>query len=89
METTLGGALLATIYKVPAISLTTRTAGGEHLGGRLLRRTAVIAGPFDFAAVGAGRTGTLARRRVTALTVGASGPYKPEVTIALSELRLQ
>ncbi len=97
VETTAAGKLLAMIYKVPEITLTVETAGGERLGGRLVRRSAaagfllspVIVGPLDFGAVAAGQTSTLARRRVTALVVAGTGPYRPEVTIVLRELQIE
>lgn len=93
---TIAGWLLAWIYKVPPITLTVDTADSEHLGGRLIRRTAaagfllspVVVGPIDFGAVAAGHASTLAGRRAVAVTVSSDGPYEPDVTIVLRRLQI-
>jgi hypothetical protein len=94
---TFAGRLLATLYKIPTLTLTTHTQNGETIGGRLIRRTAaagfllspVIVGPVDFAAAASGRADTLAPREVQSLVADTSarGLYQRAVSIRLYELR--
>ena len=96
---TFAGRLLATLYKIPTLTLTTHTRNGETIGGRLIRRTAaagfllspVIVGPVDFAAAASGRADTLAPREVQSLVVDTASRrlYQRAVSIRLYELRLQ
>jgi len=95
IEPTLAGRLLATLYKVPELHLSVNTAGGERLGGRIIRSTAaagfllspVVVGPHDFAAVAAGRTPTLASRRVNSLVVTGPALYRRDYTITLRAIQ--
>jgi len=95
IEPTLAGRALAAIYKVPELRLTVTTAGGERLGGRIIRSTAaagfllspVVVGPHDFAAIAEGRAATLASRRVTSFIMTGPAFDRRDYTITLRALQ--
>ncbi len=99
IQPTIGGRLLAILYRAPEIDLFTTTGDRETIGGRLIRRTAaagfllspVIVGPIDFAALASGRADTLAPRVVDSLVIESKTGahfYQPEITITLYQLVL-